>query len=178
MDHDIEHLQFAEVEHAAQHVGVAAFDRAALGLQLDGATDLVVGGQDVRCVIFRRRTELQKKPDDPLDGHREWRQQPNHAAHEWRDQQRRPVGPCQCIGFWENGCKNDDQQRHDGRRIDDTNIANQLHRQTCRECGRQHVDERVAEQNGTNHFLGAAHQSIDEPRLRVAVLLHRVHAGT
>ena len=70
MDHDVEHLQAAQVEHAAEHRRIALGDRAADGLQLDGAADLLVRGQDIGGVVALGRRQLQEQAHDELDGRR------------------------------------------------------------------------------------------------------------
>ena len=60
-------LQIAQIEHAAEHVGVAAGDRAFLGLQLDRAADLLVRRENVGRVVALARRQLQDLADDELD---------------------------------------------------------------------------------------------------------------
>ncbi len=85
MHHDVGHLQIAQVEHAAQHVGVVAGDGTFLGLQLDRAADLLVRGEDVGLVVGRGRRELQKLPHDELDRHGDRLEDDDGGAHDRRD---------------------------------------------------------------------------------------------
>ena len=81
VDHDVGDLKVAQVEHAAEHVGVVTPDGALLRLQIDGAADLLVRGEDVGLVVLGRRREGQDPADDDLDRAREGSEQNNdHSA--------------------------------------------------------------------------------------------------
>jgi len=44
------------------------------------------------------------------------------------------------------------------------------------ECGGQHVDQRIADKHGADHFLGCREQAVHELCPRVAFLIERMHA--
>ena len=92
MDHDVEHLQASQVEHAAEHRRIALGDGAADGLELDGAADLLVRGQDVGGIVALGRRELQDQAHDELDRRRERIEQHDHHPHDRRHEQRHAVG--------------------------------------------------------------------------------------
>ena len=176
MHHDVGHLQVAQVEHAAQHVGIVTGDRALLGLQIDGAADLLARGENVGLVVGRGRRELQELAHDERDRHRDRIEDDDHRPHHRRDEKRDPVGIGECIGLGQHGREDDDEQRHDRRGVDDAHLSDEHDGEPRGERRRQNVDERVADQDRADHLLGLAQDFVDELGLGVAVLLERVHA--
>ena len=67
MDHDVDDLQIAQIEHAAEHVRVALAHRAFLLRQLDRAAQLLVAGEDVGGVVDLARRQLEELADDEGD---------------------------------------------------------------------------------------------------------------
>ena len=176
MDHDVEHLQAPEIEHAAEHRRIALGDGAADGLQLDGAADLLVRRQDVGRVVALGGCQPQDQADDELDRRGQRTEERDDDPHDRRHEQRHAVGESQRVGLGQHRREDDDEQRHDRRRVDDAGGANHHDGDAGGERGRQDVDEGVAEQHGADHFGGLAQQPIDEAGLRIALLLQRVHA--
>ena len=104
------------------------------------------------------------------------REENDDHAHDRRDEQRHAVGERQRVGLGQHGGEDDDQQRHDRRGVGDAGRAHHHHGDAGGKRGRQHVDQRVAEQHGADHLGGLAQQPVDEAGLGVALLLQRMHA--
>ena len=91
VDHDVGHLQIAQIKHAAKHVGVALGEGAFLGLQIDRAADLFVRRQNIGRIVSAARRHAQQLPDDEFDRLGRGCQQRNHDAHDRRDSERDAV---------------------------------------------------------------------------------------
>ena len=99
------------------------------------------------------------------------------TAHDRRNKKRHAIGVGECVRLRQHGREDDDEDGHDTGRVDDADVAHELDGKARGERGGEHVDQRIAEQNGADHLLGRREQAVDELRLLVAVLLERMHAG-
>ena len=61
--------------------------------------------------------------------------------------------------------------------VDDADFADEQDGETRRERRSQHVDQRVADEDGADHLLGPLQQLVHQRRAGVAFLLQRMHAG-
>ena len=175
--HDVGDLQIAQVEHAAQHVGVVTRDGAFDLLQLDGAADLLVRGKDVRLVVELARRQLQKLADDEFDRHGDRIQDDDDDAHDRRDEERHAIGIGEGIRLRQHGGEDDDEKRHDGGGVGDADLADEHDSETRSQRGSQHIDERVADEDRADHLLRRLQEPVDQRRLGVPFLLERVHAS-
>ena len=85
MDHDVRDLQIAQVQDAAEHVGIAFGYRSFFGLQINGAANFFMRRQNICVIIGLAGCKFEQLPDDKFDSFRGRHQHPNHAAHDRRD---------------------------------------------------------------------------------------------
>ena len=133
--------------------------------------------ENVGCVIDCGRGEFQELPHHVLNRFGEGRQDINDTPHNGRNDKRHPVGISERIGLRQNGGKDHNEQRHEGRCIRDANFPVDLNRQLRGKGCRQNVHQGIAEQHRADHFLRFGQDAVDDLSLFVAVLFKRVHAG-
>ncbi len=74
MDHDVGHLEVAQIKDTAQHLCVVLQNRALFRLEIDGAANLLMGCKDFGRVVGFGGRELEEEADDDLDRLRKRRQ--------------------------------------------------------------------------------------------------------
>ena len=156
MHHHIGHLEIAQVQNAAQHVGIV-LDHVAFGLQIiHRAAQLVMA----RARLFGMGIDAQQAQQarhQPLhrQGHRR-KHQHDDADHRGHGQ-RETVGPQQRQRLGHDLGKHHHRRRHGQRRIDDPGFPEDLDQQARRQGGGEDIDHIIAQQDGADQpFLVAA----------------------
>ena len=157
MDHDVGDLQIAQVEHAAQHVGIVARDRALLVCSSMVPRISSCAARMLASSSSLRRRQLQELAHDELDRHRQRAEHDDDDAHDRRHQQRDAVGIGERVGLRQHRGEDDDQQGHDAGGVDDADVADEHARRArmpaprparrpacCREHGADHLLRRAA----------------------------------
>ena len=176
VNHDVENLQFAEIEHAAEHLGIVAGDRAFLGLQLDGAADLLVG-EDIGVVVDAGWRKPQELAHDEFDGLGQRPHDLDEGPHGGAHRQRHVVRVRDRVGLRQDLGEDHDQRRDQHCRVGDADIAEQIDEQARGQGRREDVDEVVAEENRADHPLGCLHELVDHSSARIAFCSEGVHSG-
>ncbi len=177
VDHDLRDVHLREIEHGAQHAPVAALHRPFLVVEVDRATDLLVGGEDVGLHVDVDAEQLQRPAHDPLDGVDDRVEQLDEEQHEGREAPRHVVGAGDGQGLGQH--LDEHQHEHGHHRGGDDHAERARHRLADELGGEgraQDVDQVVAEQHRPDHALAVAGQPVDPLGGLVPVLLQLVHA--
>ncbi len=112
MKHHIAHFQFPQIQNAADHVAVFAFDIAFAQMQFDRAADFLMRLFAAR--LFTAHAEQRQYPPyQPLHRDQDWRKQGDRPAQRGRDKQRDTIGARYRQRLGQGFHKDQDHHRHD-----------------------------------------------------------------
>ena len=147
MDHHVLDRELVELEQAAEHVAMAAFDAALLVQQVDSAAQLFLRSQHGSVLAGAQSHEAQHATDDRIDA-KEHRRHHRDEKGRWpRDDKRHAIGKVDADRFRQNFREDQQQHGHDDCGVDDACVPEHAGEQIGQEGGCADVDNRVAEQH-------------------------------
>ena len=177
MQSNIGHLQFSQIQNAADHVAMLALDAAFLMRQRYRTANFLMRrfGGFLGAFIGTHPDQGQNPPNHPLHRSHDRRQDCHDPA------QRRRHGQCEGVRAGDGqrlgqhfGEHQNHQCHHAGG--DEHGAGTQTVLQQRRhQRGRQNIDEGIAQQQGADQPLAIRHQAIDVPGGAAAILFQLVH---
>ena len=152
--HDVGDGELAEIEHAAQHVAVELHHAAFLVVQVNGAAQLLMGGQDLEVVADRdaeqpqsvaRTRNCMAAVTGASTATTKRTRGSNSKSH--------AVGVDDGVGLGQHLGEQHDEHRHQHRGVGDAGVAEQGQEQAGGKRRGGDVGEAVAEQDGADQSL-------------------------
>ncbi len=176
MHHDIRDLQFAQIEHAGDHIAMLAPDGAFFVMQIHRAANFFVGVDKLIAFLLPDADKAQHAPNHPLHRAHDRRQYADDQAHGLGDGESEAVCASDRQRFGQNLGEHQDENGHHDRGDGNRALAKLGLQHPCREGGGENVEEGVGQQNGADNTLAIADKEIHIAGRARTFLLQLMHA--